>query len=820
MNSLPHDFRLALRKLRLSPGFTAVAVLTIGIGIGANTTLFSWLRPLLLDPLPGAADPSRLVALENVAGAQNSRGDPLATSFLDFRDYRDYLRLLDVAAVGGGNGLTLGADSDQGRIWCELVSGNFFAVLGLQPEAGRFFSPAEQSDTQNAAPVAVISDDFWRAHFNRRPSAIGSTLRIDRVAFTVIGVAPADFHGTQSGFAYQVWLPLAMYGAVTHSGTWMLQDRGTRNFTMIARLHPGVSLAQAREEVQTLAGRMAAANGTPDQGVGATVLPLWQWHFGSQAMLLKPVAILMAACGLLLLIVCANVANLLLARATGRQKEFSIRLALGASPGRLARQLLTESLLLAVAGSVLGLLIARWLGGALRWLLPAIAGPALIHPALAGQVFGFSAALTLAVAGIAGLIPAVHAARSNAGEMLKAGGRGGSTGAPSHRGRNLLVIAEMALAVVTLVGAGMLFKSYQGLRQMTPGFSAEGQVLVQLNLSTAGYTRAQADALSARVTERLGRYPGVTGVSYADTEPLGFKGANWESLEVEGYRPAPGENMKIDRNLIGPGYFQVMKIPLTAGRDFDARDNAASPGMMIVSQEFVRRFIPGRDPIGRKVHGWGRWFTIVGVAGDIKIQRIDEGARPFFYVPIRQVYRPEYGLTFHLRTSGAMDEAIAAVRREVAAFDPALTVFDAQPMTDYISGSLFGQRIATAILSILAILALALAAMGLYSVLAYSVAQRTSEIGIRMALGARTVHVLTLVLRQGLGLAASGFAVGVGAAFTLCRLGSSLGGMLRPADPESCAAAALFTLVVALIAVAVPAWKALRVDPVAAIRNQ
>jgi predicted permease len=818
MRSLFHDLRFALRNLRLSPGFTVVAVLTIAIGVGANTTIFSWLRPLLMDPLPGAGDPSRLVAVENFAGNGNASSGPLTTSFLDFRDYRDHLSLLDITAIGNG-ALALGENRNSERIWCELVSGNFFDVLGVKPEAGRFFSQAERADAQNTYPVAIISHVFWHTHFNDSPSAIGSTLRINRVSFTVIGVAPADFHGTQTGFAYQVWLPLSMYGEVTHSGTWMLQDRNTRNFTMLARLKPGVTVEEAGNEAGALARFMAIANPDADKGVGATVVPLWQWHYGPQQTLLKPVAILMAACGLLLLIVCANIANLLLARATGRQKEFSLRLALGASPRRLAFQLLNESLLLALAGSAVGLLIARWLGGALEWLLPTISGPSMVQPPLAGSVLGFTTALAVAVAVIAGVAPALHAARSNIDEVLKQSGRSGAAGPQSHRLRGLLVISEVALAVVALVGAGMFLRSFQALRLMAPGFSPQGQALVQFNLSTAGYSHEQADSFYQRLTERLLRQPGVTGVSCADTEPLGFRGGNWEAVEVEGYQPERGENMKTYRNLVGPGYFDVMKIPLVAGRDFDLRDNATSPGVMVVSRQFAARFIPHGDPIGRKVHGWGRWFTIVGVAGDIKIHQVSESVVPFFYIPISQVYRPEYGLTFHVRTRGPVDEAIAAVGRENPAHHTPRTQFDAQSMSEYVSGSLFGEKVATSILGILGVLGLGLAAMGLYSVMAYSVAQRTNEIGIRVALGAQPPDVIAMVMRQGMGLVAAGLLAGTIAAFVLARLASSTDTMVRPADPQSYAVAALFTLLIAALAVAVPAWRALRVDPIEALRN-
>ena len=813
------DFRFGARSLGKAPGFAIVAILALALGIGANTTLFSWMRPLLFDPLPGAFDATRLVAVENFANAGNSRVEPLTSSFLDFRDYRDHLKLLDVAAIGRG-AFAVGDERTSERIWCEMVSGNFFDVLGLKPASGRFFSAEEKNDVQNAHAVAVIGHTFWQTHYHGSLSALGSTLRINRVQFTIIGVAPEDFHGTQTGLDYQIWAPLTMYGQATHTGQWMLEDRNTRNFTMLARLKPDVSLEQARNEAAVLANFMAKANGDADRGVGATVLPLWQWHFGPQSMLLKPVAVLMAACGVFLLIVCANVANLQLARATGRQKEFSIRLALGANTLRLVRQLLTESLLLALVGSVVGLLIAYWLGGALRWLLPSIAAPSMLEPPFDGHVFGFTLLLAVTVATLAGVAPALQAARSNVNEGLKEGGRSGGSGVRSHRLRGLLVTLEVSLAVVALVGAGMFLKSFHVSSLTAPGFSPEGQALAQFNLSTAGYTQQQADSFCQRLTEALKQHPGVTAVSYADTVPLGFHGGNWEEVEVEGYPTAPGENMKTYRNLIGPGYFEVMKIPRVDGRDFDLRDDAKSQPVMIVSQEFVRRFIPRGGAIGRKVHGWGRWFMIVGVVRDIKIHEVGEGALPFFYIPIRQEYRPEYGLTFHVRTSGSVEEAINAVRQEAASIDPSLTLFDAQSMTEYVAGSLYGQKVAAIMLSVLGSLGLALAAMGLYSVMACSVAERTGEIGIRVALGAQPRDVMAMVLRQGLRLVAAGLLTGSIFAALLARLASAMFTTLRPADPVVYATAAFFVVAVSLASVVIPARRALRVDPMVALRSQ
>jgi predicted permease len=816
MSNALRDFRYGLRTLARNPGFALVAILTIGIGIGASTTIFSWMRSLLLNPVPGAAQPHGLVAIENLA----PDGKPITTSYLDFRDFRDNLHLVNFVTARIGNVFSVGDAPSNARVWGELVSGGFFDMLGLKPEAGRFFSDAEHEDAQNAHPVAVISHTYWKVHYHSQPSAIGSILRINRTPFTIIGVAPEGFHGTRAGLDYEIWMPLTMYGQLTHTGVWMLRDRNTRNFTVLARLVPDVTIEQARSEVQALANRMAVAEADSNQGISATVLPVWQSHFGPQATLLTPITILMGASGVVLLIVCANLANLLLARATGRLKEFSLRLALGARPGRLAQQILTETLMLAFLGSVCGLMLTSLLGGALSWLLPEVARPAMLQPPLDLQVLGFSAALAFIVAILAGLAPALHAARSNINEMLKLGGRTGSPGAHSHRLRGLFVISEVALAVVALVGAGLFLKNLRTAQAMDPGFTPEGVALAEFDFSTTGYDAQQTDNFCRRLRERLEHQPGVTSVSYDDSVPLGFSGGNWETLEIEGYVPRPNENMKIYRDLISPGFFDSMKIPLLEGRDFDLRDDAASQRVMIVNQEFVRRFMANRSVIGRKVHGWGQWFTIIGVAKDSKYHRVTESPQPYFYIPIRQIFRPEYGLTFHVRTAGSVNEALSALRRETAAIDPGLTIFSAEPMTEYVAASLFGAKIAASLLSVLSGLGLLLAAIGLYSVMAYSVAQRTGEIGIRVTLGAQPRDVMRLIIRQGIAFSLAGLIAGCLAAAALARLISAVLVGVSPVDPLVYAAAAVFTVIVTLASAAIPAWRALRVDPAVALRWQ
>ena len=525
MTGLIQDLRYALRSFRNRPTFAAVAILTIAIGIGANTTIFSWLRSLMLNPFPGVPEPERIVAIENTA----PDGEPITTSYLDFRDFRNNLRLVKSVTAYRSYLFSVGEVPHVERAWGELTSGGVFEMFGVQPEAGRFFSPEEQDDAQNAHAVVVISHGYWKSRYGQNPSAIGSTLRINQTPLTIIGVAPQGFHGTHAGLDYDFWVPLTMYGQMTHTGTWMLKDRNTRNFMLLGRLAQGVSIEQARGEVQSLANRLGEEDADSNLGVGATVLPVWQSHFGTEAILLTPVAILMGVGGVVLLIVCANLANLLLARATGRQQEFSIRLALGAKPGRLMAQLLTETLLMSLVGAICGLALANWLGGALRWLLPAESRPVMLAPPLDGQVFTFTAGLALVVAALAGLMPAVHSSRANVNDALKRGGRGAGSDIQARRLRGMMVISEVALAVVALVGAALFLKSFERSRAIDPGFSPKGVALAQFDFSTTGYDAQQTDTFCRRLHEGLQQLPGVTAVSYDDSVPLGFHGGNWET---------------------------------------------------------------------------------------------------------------------------------------------------------------------------------------------------------------------------------------------------------------------------------------------------
>jgi len=815
METIWQDLRYSLRVLAKAPGFTAVAILTLAIGMGASVTIFSWVRAVLLNPLPGVAEPDRIVALESLT----PDADWVPTSYLDFRDLRDNCKLMESMSVAKPVALAVGNEDNIERVWGEVVSGNFFDLLRVKPELGRFFSPAEVDHQQNAHPLAILSHSYWSSHYHADPRVIGAMVRINHFPYTIIGVAPKAFHGSMPGLTFDMWAPATMYGQLASTGDSTLLDRKWRTFRVLVRLAPGVSIEQARAEVQSHAKDMARDNADTNQGMSATLLPMWKAHYGIQDSLLGPLSILIAACGVVLLIVCANVANLLLTRASTRQKEFSTRLALGAPRSRLVSQVLTESFLIAAAGSVAGLAVVSWLRDSFGWLLPRSSVPTLARAPIDAGVLLFTLALGFAVALLAGIAPALHAAKGNVHEMLKEGGRTGSS-VHSNRLRELLVTSEMALAVVALIGAGLLVKSYRQMSDIRPGFDPEHVAVAQLDLSAASYDAQQADSFYQRLSEHLERQPGVAAVSYADYVPLSISAGSWEDLQIQGYVPLPGDNMKIYRSLVSPGYFGLMKIPILEGRDFNMRDDITAPPVMIVNQEFVRRYIATGIAVGRLVRGWGKWFRIVGVVQNSKIYRLTEAPQPYFYVPMRQIYRPEMGLVFYVRASSSISSAITALQRQAQAVDPAVPVFDVTSLNDIIAASLFAQRISASLLGVLGNVALLLAAVGLYGVMAYSVAQRTNEIGIRMALGALSRDVLRLVLGQAAKLAMMGVVVGIAVALALTRLMSTLLFGVSATDPTTFAGVALLLVVVALAASYIPVRRAMKLDPMVALRYE
>ncbi len=832
LEDLRHDLRYGLRMMARNRAFTAVAVLTLAVGIGATATAFTWINGVMLQPLGGVAEPGRLVVLESLT----PNGEWVPNSYPDFRDFRDRLKLLDGIAVTRPVAFSVGNEDHADRVWGELVSGNFFAVLGVKAEAGRLFLPAEYADAPGKFPIAVISDRYWRSHYAADPSIVGKTIRINQHELTVVGVAAPAFHGSLPVTAFDLWVPYMEQPMLNGVQEWMLRDRHNRNMLGIARLKQGVTLDQARGELKALADRMAIANADVSEGMSATLLPLWKSPHGPQGLLVGPLRILMGVCVLVLLIVCANVANLLLARATVREREFSARLALGAGRARLARQVLTESLLLTGAGAALGLAITPWMSHALKYLMPPGPMQQLVamdtRPSFA--VLAFTAGVCVLAALAAGLVPALQVGRLNLSSRLNAGGRSGTAGRGRNRLRSVLVASEVALALVALVGAGLFARGFQTTLRIDPGFDPDHVLLSQFYLNTNGYNLAQRKEFCRRLEERMIAAPGVRNVAYSDGVPLGFEPSWWEELKIEGYAPRPNENMNIFRNVISPGYLPLMHIPILKGRNFTEQDTEddKSPAVMIVNQAFVRRFFAGRNPIGTRIHGWGSWFRVVGVAKDSKYHYLGETAPPYFYVPFRQVYREDMNLAFYVRTQGDPDSVLSTLRARARDLDPNVTVFDAAPLKEFIGASLYPQKVAASLMTVLGSIALLLAAVGLYSVMAYSVAQRTQEIGVRMALGAQPGHVLRMVVCQGLTLTAAGLVVGAVLAVALARavssvsftnsaMGSSAKLLGNGAnDPLIYFAAAAFLCAIAALASWFPARRAAAIDPMQALRTE
>jgi predicted permease len=820
MPAILKEVTFGWRILRRSPGFTAVAVLTLGLGIAVNSTVFSWIDSVLLHPFPGVGDPGELALIETVTPT----GEFLVnTSYIDYRDYCRNLKLVSGVALGRFTPLSVGADGKTARAWAELVSANYFDVLRVKPILGRTFLPEEGRDQEGGAPVAVIGYGMWQTRYGGDPKVLGKTIRLNRNPLTIIGVAPREFHGTLAGVLYDVWIPITMATAMgTGDGT--LHYRGTRDETStIVRLKPGVGIPQARAEVAALGKRMATWFPATNRGVDLTVTPLWKGHLGAQGMLLQPLRILMALSLLLLLIVCANVANLLLARAVSRQRELGIRLALGAQRSRLARQLLVETMLLAAGGAVAGLTLVLWIGPVLLFLAPVSDIPLDVGGGLNLPTLGFTLLVTAAATLLSGTAPALITARSNLNETLKEGGRSGGAGSGSHRLRGLLVVSEMALAMVALIGAGLFYRSFRNASDIQPGFDQTNISVSQFYLSYAGYTAEEQRDFCRTLRQRLESKPGVVGVTYSDVTPMstasGTGSIPWHQLNVEGYSPAPNEQMMIHRATVPPGYFNLLRIRMLEGRDFTERDEAGAPRVIIVNETFARRFFRGGNPIGRKVQCEGTPMTVVGLVKDSKYHTPIEGPTPFFYIPFRQWFKPGLNFSIFIKTVGDPSRMTPVLRQEALALNQD-AVFSTRLLSEATTRSLFAQRVAASFLGVLGGIALLLSAIGLYSVMSYAVSQRTQEMGIRMALGAQPGDVLTLVLRQGLRLIVPGLLGGSVVALAAARI---VGGMLvkvSASDPLTFASAAAFLALVAALACFLPALRATRVDPMVALRSE
>ncbi|MGD0200039.1 MAG: ABC transporter permease [Bryobacteraceae bacterium] len=812
-----------LRVLRGNPAFAAVAIVTLGLGIAANTTVFGWIDTVLLRPIPGVRDAQQLAALEGVAPDGARLGQ---MPHPDFRDFERQMTLASGVVASHFGFFTIGPPDHPQRVLGQVVSANFFSVLGVKPFLGRMLLPQEDRDTQGAYPYAVISHRFWRTYFRGNAAAVGRTVRINGHQYTLVGVAPPDFAGTWGGAAFDVWVPLSMIIQTGTLNTWAASDRNARFLDVLLRLKPGVTVEQARQEARAVAARMAAAYPDTHQGIGANIFPMWQASYGLQSALRNPLRILAAVCVLVLLIACANVSNLLMARSVSRRREFGIRIALGASRGQLVRQLLTEAMGLAAAGALGGVLLAQWMGESLFCVFPSLdstvraAADPLLHPQANGTVLLFAVLIATGAALLATILPALYAGRVDVNETLKESARGGSPGTRSHRARGALVIAEVALAAMALIGAGLAVRTFQKLARVNLGFEPRGVLVAHFYLSTNGYSLNQEKQFCRTLRLRLEATPGIDQVSYGDSVPLSIFGAPTDRVQDFGSEADQSGVIALPRSIVAPGYFSLMHIPLLEGRDFTERDDLNAETVIIVNQTLARKYFGGRDAVGRKVRVSGKWARVAGVARDSKYRSPAEGPTAYFYGSFGQMFWSGHNNMFYIRARD-LDAARATLRREVAALDPNKGLYDLATLADYTQAGLFGERIAAGLLSALGLLALALAAAGLYSVMAYAVSERTHEIGIRMALGAGRGGVLGMVLRQGLVMTMTGLAAGMAATVVIARvLSGALDSPVSIAEPAVFAAAALCLILVALLASYLPARRTTKIDPMIALRAE
>jgi putative ABC transport system permease protein len=811
--SVTQDVKYALRTLCRSPGFTLVAVLILALGIGANTSIFSLVSAVLLRPLPFEA-PERLVVLwaDLTARGGPSRVEPTPADYVDWKTRSR--SFADMAAMESRT-YNLTGDGEPERLVGLRTTANLFSLLGLQPILGRTFTADDEG--ADATPAVVVSEDLWIRRFGADPDLPGRTIVLDGLARTVIGVVPPDFQFPHGDTA--VWVPASFTPDE-------LAERGNYYMYVVARLAAGTTLDRARAEMTTVAQSLQTEYREND-GVGVSVAPLHE-QLARDA---RPALfVLLGAVGLLLLITCSNVANLLLARGAHRRREIALRQALGAARGRLLRQLLTESAVLAGFGVVAGVVASTVAFGYLSRLIPGTF-PTGTSPSLDWRVLAFTAGISLLTALLFGAGPALAATRPGFGDALKKGiGAGGA--ARGARARNALVVAEVALTGVLLVAAGLLLRSYAALLAVDPGFAPQNLLIAETELSPTKYAElSRRTAFYDGVRERVDALPDVSRAGYTNDAPLLFKGGR-AYVTIEGQPPPRPQdfarNITSDR-VVSPGYFSALGVPLIRGRLFDERDGPDSPRTALINEAMAHKHWPGEDPIGKRFH-FGQvsnddapWLTVVGVVGDARQMGLDTAPEAEFYMSADQTDgAPPFFWPKHLvvRTQGDPMALAADVRDAVWAVDPDQPVSNVRPMSDVLDAELASRNTQMSLVGGFAALALLLAAVGLYGVLSYAVAQRTSEIGLRMALGAERVDVVGAVLGRALLLAAAGIALSVAAAFVLTRLLGAFLFAVSPTDPATFAGVSALLLLVTIIASYVPARRAANVDPVAALRTE
>lgn len=806
IRDLLQDTRYGARMLRKSPGLTSVAVLSLALGIGAISTIFSFVNGIMLRPLP-YQEPERLVLVDETAF---KRGSPsMNVSYPNFVDWREQNHSFEDIACYQADGFIIAGGGGGGEpelVKAAFVTQGLFEVLGVAPILGRTFTADE--DQPDHDQVVILSHALWQRRFGSDPNVVGQTVLLNNRSRTVIGVMPKGFQFPEVA---EAWGPLALNIKI-----WTRNDHG---LLAIARLKPGVSIEQAQAEMITIASNIEAQNPITNLDLSVSLTSLRAGLVGDYK---KALLILLGVVAFVLLIACVNVANLLLARATARQKEIAIRAALGANRRRIFRQLMTESLLLGLISGALGLMLALWGMDLLLAAIP-IDIPFWMKFDLDGRVLGFTAACSLLTGFVFGTVPAFEASNPDLNETLKEGGRSGA-GGRRHRLRSVLVVAEIALSLVLLVGAGLMMRSFVSLQSVNAGFKPEGVLSMYIALPGAKYRGPEKRmAFFSQLLERVRAVPGVQSAGTTTGLPLG--GNNWgRSLTVEGRPVLPvGEAPAINHCVISSSYFSAMGITILKGRDFDERDAREAPKVTIIDERLAGEYWPDEDPIGKRIR-FGPpednepWQTIVGVVGEVKHQRLEASTRESVYLPFAQI--PIGGSSLAIRTSGRPEALIAAVRAQVKELDPDLPLIRVMPMAEVVARSVWQPRLYTALFGVFAVVALILATVGIYGVMSYAVTLRTREIGLRMALGAQRQDVLKLVVGQGILLAAIGVGVGLVAAMAMTRLMSSLLFGVTATDPITFAAVSVLLTGVALGACFIPSLRAAKVDPMAALRYE